>query len=86
MNENLILNFPTLAILVCGVFVLGFFAGFFCSSYLSKENIVKYMDENQMLRDYFRLISDKIKGFEKMRQHEYHNILKAISDITKPFK
>ncbi len=86
MNESLILNFQTLTILVGGVFILGFFAGFFCSSYLSKENIIKYIDENQMLKDYFHLISNKIKGFEKMKQHEYHNILKSIQDIIKPFK
>lgn len=86
MNESLILNFPTLALLVSGVFILGFFAGFFYSSYLSKENIAKYLEENQMLRDYFNLISHKIKGFEKMKQHEYHNILKGIQAIIKPFK
>lgn len=83
-NSELILNSPTL-VLIGGVLVLGLFAGWFFASYLMRASAAHLIDENKLLKDYFQLIGRKIHGFEKMKQHEYHNILKAIKGIIQPF-
>jgi hypothetical protein len=81
-NSELLLNTPTL-ILIGGTLILGIFGGWFFASYLMRASINHLLEQNKQLRDYFMLIGEKIHGFEKMKQYEYHNILKEIKGILR---
>jgi Tfp pilus assembly protein PilO len=84
-NSEITLNAPTI-ILFAGTFILGIFGGWFFASYLMRASVEQLTEQSKRLKDNFKLVRKKIDGFEKLKQHEYHNILKEVKEIVKSFK